>query len=237
MDYNEEKKVEVKTSYTGVFILGAVAFALACLLGYNYFAYTMVPKDEFKEKYIKKDDIAFDDLPSYVKSDYISKYEHNTKLGSLNDQVSKLRSAKPEEKIVQIEKVVEKVVKVPSNIDRSKYDTYKCYEMIGGDHTPSDNCIKRLKDFLDKNKNSTLFEVIGVANKEKFNVFKQINDKKLKQKVVKLEELAQKGLTQKRVEEAVWEIKKYLGRDTNVHTATYHLDDQGKKGFILRAYK
>lgn len=237
-DFNGQKQIVYKTSYTAAGVFAFICIVLAGFLGYKYYTFEMIEKKDFKKNYIKKDDIAFEDLPSYIKSDYISNFRHNQKIDELNSKIAQFSAPKIEEKIVEVEKIVEKIVKIDSNIDKSNFKSYRCFDMIGGDYVPSKTCIEELKIFLDQNKEAKLFEVIGVGNGKGFEFTNLVNDEDLKKKLKNYETLAQKGLIQKRVEEAVWEIKKYLGLKTNVQTATYDLElKEGEKGFILRAYR
>lgn len=226
-DFNNEKQIEYRTNHMGMYIFLFISLILAGLLGYNYYAYEMTDKSEFKQDYIKKENITFDDLPSYIKSDYISNFQHNQKLNEL--ALKKEQKTKTIQKVVEVEKIVKvevpKIVKVTQAVDKSKYNSYSCYEMIN-EYSPSKNCIIKLQKFLDKNKDSKLFEVIGISTNEKIE---KTLDEKTKM-------LIKKGLTQKRVEEAVWEVKKHLGIDTNVQSATYDVKDS-QKGFAIRAYK
>lgn len=247
MDYNDnEKRVEIRTNYAPIYILGFIVLVLAGVLGYNYYTYKMIKKKEFRENYIKKDSVSFDDLPSYVKNDYITKFDHNQQVRELNSQISKAGSLEPKEKIVEVE--VEKIVEVEKpvevykssagEIDKSKFKSYGCYEMVDGDFYSSKKCIAELHDFLDKNKDAKLFEVIGVYNNEEFEAVKNIHDIDMKKDLKKIFNLAQAGLVEKRVEEGIWQVKNYLGFSTNVKKVNYDVKSEyGLKGFVVRAYK
>eukprot|EP01156_Anaeramoeba_ignava_P011308 Anaeramoba_ignava/a482697_59.p3 GENE.a482697_59~~a482697_59.p3 ORF type:complete len:258 (+),score=7.87 a482697_59:2664-3437(+) len=253
--YNkEEKKVEIKQNYTAAYIAGFTAVLLAVFLGYTYYANDMVKKGDLDKKYMKKDDITFQDLPAYLQSDYISKFEHNQQLSRLNQQISELgsknkagersySSVNDVEKVIEVEKIVEvekpvTIVKTIENIDKTKYKSYGCYEMVSGDYYSSQNCIDKLHDFLDKNKDAKLFEVIGVYNSEEFDVAKKIGDEQERKELKRVFDLAQVGLVEKRVVEGIWQIKNHLGFSTNVRKVNYEIKSQyGLKGFVVRAYQ
>jgi len=152
--------------------------------------------------------------------------------------VTKIEKSKP--KI--IEKVVTKVVKVEvvKKIDKTKYNTYRCFDMDNSGINPSKSCIDKLHKFLDKNKDAKLFEVIGIVDNSEFSVLKKAKDAKIAddKRIEKLSKLAQIGLSNQRVEEGIWAIKKYLGKDapTQVVNYTVDLSTSNKKGFIIRAY-
>ena len=253
--YNkEETKVEIKQNYTAAYISGFVAVVLAIFLGYTYSSKDMVKKGDLDKKYIKKDDITFQDLPAYLQSDYISKFEHNQQLSRLNQQISELGSknkagekisSTPDdvEKVIEVEKIVEvekpvTIVKTIGDIDKTKYKSYGCYEMVSGDYYPSENCINKLHDFLDKNKDAKLFEVIGIYNNEEFDAAKKIGNEQERKDLKRVFDLAQAGLVEKRVVEGIWQIKNHLGFSTNVRKVNYEIKSQyGLKGFVVRAYR
>jgi hypothetical protein len=250
----EEKRIEIKQNYTAAYISGFAAVLLAVFLAYTYYSNDMVKKGDLDKKYIKKDDVTFQDLPAYLQSDYISKSEHNQKLLESKQNYAKLET---EEKIsniktsdntdianvIEVEKIVEvekpvTVIRNISDIDKTKYKSFGCYEMVSGDYYASKNCINELHSFLDKNKDAKLFEVIGVYNNEEFDVAKKIGDEQEKKELRRVFELAQIGLVEKRVTEGIWQIKNYLGFSTNVQKVNYDIKSQyGIKGFVVRAYR
>lgn len=250
----DEQKQQIKQDYTAVYTLGFVVILLAGFLGYTYYTKDMVKKGDLDRSYIKKDEITFNDLPNYLQSDYILKNEHNQKVSQLNQQINHLSSQTKSsytssnttetlEKVVEVEKIVEvekpvTIVKDTSNIDKTKYESFGCYEMVSGDFYSSKNCIDKLHDFLDRNKGARLFEVIGVYNNEEFDVVKTITDEQEKKNLKKIFDLAQIGLVEKRVTEGIWQVKNHLGFSTNVKKVNYDIKSQyGLKGFVVRAYK
>ena len=131
------------------------------------------------------------------------------------------------EQLFQMQQKEIKSVKVTSNnIDKTKYKTYTCKDMLKSDFYISKNCNKMIHKFLDKNKNSKMFEVIGVVGSDEFKLSNKISD------------FAKLGLAHKRVTEGKWAIKYHLGHNTNVQVVNYIITSKKKyKGFVVRAYK
>jgi hypothetical protein len=262
MDYNNTEIETTPKNNTALYSVGVLLLISMIFTIYTYLSYDMVQKGDLKEKYVKKDNIEFDILPSYVQDEYIKKYIHTTQVDSLNSQIRDLKNngnknipCEPKiiEKIVEVEKVVEieKIInqsssiskdenenKTYNTINKSKYDSFKCYDMDSGGIYPSVNSVKKLNKFLDKNNDARLFEVIGVINKAEFLVLDKLKNEANKKSIERISNLSQIGLSRKRVIEGTWSIKNHLGVDTNIQVVNYTITSKkNNKGFVVRAYK
>ena len=77
-----ENKVNKEEENSSGFIISLLSITIAILLGYIgyiYYSKDVLKKGEIKRDYIKKDDVSFDMLPSYIQSDYISKLQYDNK--------------------------------------------------------------------------------------------------------------------------------------------------------------
>lgn len=261
MNLYEQPEVKIVKNNTLGYIMSGLLIVSLGYTGYLYYSKDMVKKGDLKEKYIEKDNITFDTLPSYTKDRYVEKYKYESELSILNSKIKGLQSkttssiAKPQvvekiievEKIVEVEKIIEieKIVEVEkssanklSKIDKKSFNVYSCYDMSAGGVEPSLQCKKTLKEFLEKNKNSKLFEIIGVNNKKEFELIKKLRKTENKTRVDNLSHYAKLGISRKRVLEGAWAIREILGDDTNIQLVNYTVTSKKEdKGFILRAYK
>ena len=125
-----------------------------------------------------------------------------------------------------------------SSIDKTKYKTYTCKDMLKGSFYIPKSCTKMLYKFLDKNKDAKMFEVIGVVDASEFKVLTKIKEPQNKSKVIKIANFAQLGLAYRRVKEGKWAIRYYLDKNVNIQVVNYIIKSKKKsKGFVVRAYK
>jgi hypothetical protein len=217
----EEYKEE---SYLGVIISGVIIFILVVYIGYIYSYKDILTKGELKKSYIKKSDLEFYSLPQDIQDQYLPKYECNSKVQF-------------QEKIVIKEVIDSKTCSKDGKVT-DEYKVFRCYDMSSGDIYLSEQCKDDLKVFLENNKNSNYFEIIGIVNDEDFALLNSLKNSSNKTSIDKIANYAQLGLSKKRVMEGNWEIKKYLGHNTDVRGVNYSITSQaGNKGIVIRAYK
>ena len=265
----ELNKVKNESSNSGILYTLVVAIvALGAYIGYIHFAYNMVDKGYKEEVKIENTTPpSFESLPYEIRERYINVGEHERKLNTLErDMDRKLLSlqqdlklcnedkekaekvvAKIDEKIAEVTKMQENITEIEdmvngkkdNSLDRSKFITFRCYNMENGGYYPSKQCLKRLNLFLDKNKDDTkMFEVIGVVNNQDFKLLERLKDVYKEARIDRLEEFAQYGLARKRVIEATWAVKRHLGSSKKVSIVNYMVTSKkGYKGFVVRAYK
>ena len=156
--------------------------------------------------------------------------------------VYKDKSVIPKEKIVEklVEKVVykDKIIKADSQIiektvyrdkviDKSKFNTFRCYGMSPSGYRMSAKCDNNLKEFLEENKSAKYFEVIAVMNPKDFRTIMIMEQKTEllkeidlnKKQVQTLKELSTVGLDKLRVIETIWGVKKILGKKNYCSTS------------------
>ena len=205
-----EQKDEINSSNN--YLIYSLSFLVIVLISigiYTYSSSKIFKKNNFNENYIKKDNISFSDLPSYVQSNYIQKYDcptststvetikviDNSKVEQLTTEIEKLKSQLSQKEVKVVEKIVTVEKEIPSkykntfvvNEDRlntSNYKVAKCYDMRLGDYQLTKKCMNNISTFLDKNKKAKYFEVIGILDK---NDFLSLN--KLKKNLDVLEKL------------------------------------------------
>jgi len=122
-------------------------------------------------------------------------------------------------------------------IHKNAFHTYTCKDMADGSITISEKCIKKLHRFLDENKQSKYFEVIGMVDNKDFKFINKLKDVYGDKKIRNLSKYSQIGLSRQRVIEASWVIKEYIGEYKNIKTVNYTVNAKDKKGFVVRAYK
>ncbi|MEA2019728.1 MAG: hypothetical protein U9N59_14910, partial [Campylobacterota bacterium] len=89
---NEINNTQQNSSGFIVSLLSVTIVVLLGYIGYIYYTKDVIKKGEIKRDYIKKDDISFDMLPSYVQNDYISKLRYENKIDDMEDRISQLKS-------------------------------------------------------------------------------------------------------------------------------------------------
>ena len=247
MEYNEfdyETTTTQECSHTLGYVFLGLTIVVSAVLGYIYFSYDMVDKGDLKTKYILKDDITYANLPYDIQEQYIQKYSATLQINTLKDKVNKLKNKKCEPKIITkivekpVEKIVTKIVEKPilAKIDRTNYKVYRCNKMENIVY-PSKSCLKTLKKFVDTNKDAKLFEVIGVYDTQGFETLDNLKNVHNQNRIEKITHFAQIGLAQKRVSEAVWELKDMVPKDVAIQVVNYSVESKTEKGFIVRAYK
>ncbi|MEA3498239.1 MAG: hypothetical protein U9R16_04185 [Campylobacterota bacterium] len=243
----KNKTETTATNNTVLYILGGLLTVSVLFIAYTYLSNDMVKKGELKKSYIEKVNIEFDMLPSYIQDEYMKKY----KCISKNDNIDK----KPECEPKIVDKIVEKIVYKNINnkkdetkpskntiklANNTKYQIYRCYDMVNDGANPSKDCISQLHNFLEINKNSSKFEIIGVVNKNSFPLFEKLKEYDYADEDVidKVSKFSKMGLSRQRVIEGTWEIKNYLGVDTNTQVVNYTITSKkNNQGFVVRAYK
>lgn len=244
----EDNNIEhVKQNNFFVYILLFCLILFMAVVGVILAQYEVIPKDDFRQEYIKKSDVSFESLPTYVKENYIEKYKCNT---SVKTKIIEVEKIVTEVKTVEIEKEVEKIVEVEKLVEqnifaKSNYKVAKCYDMLKTQHYLSNNCEKNIATFLKKNKDAKYFEVIGIVAHDDFvllNKLKKNKDVLIKlnvtdKKLTYLQNQAHRGLSKKRVEEVSWFIKKTLGMNTKILPVNYFITSKkANKGAVVRVY-
>jgi len=238
-----------------IYTLIVIILILIVFIGYIYKTKDFFDKTEHSNKYVKKNEINFDDLPSFIKDDYVLKSTHNEKLSELNSDITRLNSIKNDsntdmrvepkiiEKIVEVEKVIEVKVNekgevLPSlPIDKKNFKTYTCKSFKTGSIKVPQNCKRALYSFLNTNKDAKMFEVIGLTDKQEFRLIRNLEDVYGKNNIGNLAEYTKMGLSRQRVVETSWLIKEHLGKWTSIGTVNYSVTAKNKRGFVIRAYK
>ncbi len=122
----------------------------------------------------------------------------------------------------------------------------KCYDMEVGKYSISTQCRKDIVSFVDKHKNAKYFEIIGIIDETEFTLFKNLENNNFiydklritQHTIDTMKKLSQSGLAKHRAIEANWVIKAHTQKKAQVFNANYNLlSNDGKKGFVIRAYE
>lgn len=194
-----------------------------------------------------QDDLAlkFSDLPKDVQEEYKPQKDLLALRESLEDLSSqKQKLLQQLNTFTQNEYIQEK--ELHSSKAKIVEDFAKCYTMNMGSYIIYYECKKNILDYIDKHKDAKYFEIIGIVDDAEFTLYKNLekNDfiyEKLgvsKHGIDKLKKLSQTGLAKHRSIEASWVIKSHTKQEAITYNAQYHLvSKEGKRGFIVRAYK
>lgn len=145
-------------------------------------------------------------------------------------------------KEISSEPKTKKIPLAPKRIN----EVAKCYDMDKGSYSSSSLCKSNLIEFMNKHKNASYFEVIGIVDETEFTVFKNLENNTAFYEKLELtphsldiiKNFTQVGLAQHRAMEAQWLIKEHIKTNVKVYNANYNLfSNEGFRGFIIRAYK
>lgn len=216
---------------------------------------------------------SFHDLPKSIQEQYKSKDEYKkleekvTQLLDEKQKVSKelflLQQSKKETTPIAnvntpiMEKKVESVIaqkettkeepiskKQPNTTPIKEFA--KCYDMEMGSYSSTVLCKNNLIDFINKYKNASYFEIIGIVDETEFTLFKNLENNTALHEQLELTQhsldiiknIAQVGLAQNRAMEANWLIKEHTQTKAKVYNANYNIfSKEGLRGFIIKAYK
>ena len=189
--------------------------------------------------------LTFRDLPQDLQAEYSPKED----LLRLKDSLAELSSQK-QQLLQQLDAMSQNRYEQEKELLTTKAqmvdDFAKCYTMNMGSYIIYYECKKNILDYIEKHKDAKYFEIIGIVDDAEFILFKNLekNDfiyEKLgvsKHAIDKLKKLSQTGLAKHRSIEASWVIKSHTKQEAITYNAQYHLvSKEGKKGFIVRAYK
>jgi hypothetical protein len=214
---------------TLVYILSAFLTIFVGVGIYIYTTSTIIDNDTFHKQYKDIEDIGFIDLPVYIQTDYIKKYDcptktktittiDNTKVLELQAELNDLKNSTDEN-----EKLTEAIV------ESEKFKVAKCYDMKLNSSELSNQCIANINKLFQDNKDIKYIEVIGLLDNNDLTKVKNIT--KNEYNLLKL------GLSTKRVEETIWYIKDNLSSSIKIFPANYTINSKyNHKGTIVRAY-
>jgi hypothetical protein len=178
--------------------------------------YEILSKDEFKNKYVKKEHVTFDMLPSNIQSEYVHKSNVSSEI-----QIQEVEKIKviTETKEIEVPKYITQDI-----FSGEKYHVAKCYDMVVAKVRLSKKCEKDIEKFLNSHKDANYFEVIGIVSNQDISS-------------LSASKYTKEGLAKKRVEETSWFIKKTLGMDIKVLPVNYHITSKkNNKGTVVRVY-
>lgn len=258
-------EVQENNSLNNYLVYGlSFLLVIGVIIGFYIYSNSVIlDKNNYAQNYTKIENLEFEHLPSYIKSNYIKKYDcpksqvpktvttiDNSKTEMLEEEIKILKQKLNEKSIKIVEKKVsviqkETIVINEDIFNKSNYKVAKCYDMNVGDYYLSTKCEQNIKKFLFENSNAKYFEVIGILDRDDFLVLNKLKRnldvlEKLNltpRRIKKLEKFADIGLASKRVEETIWFIKESLGESTKVIPVNYTITSKKHhKGTVVRVY-
>ena len=180
---------------------------------------------KLKEKYMKQI-VLMDEEIKHLKQD------HATQIILMNKKIKILGHLKTKNIATVSSLDVKKL------FHSEKFKLLKCYKSKKGSNILSKSCKKSISIFINKNKNSARFEVIGVIAKDDDVLFKKLNKNNLSENIQKtIREYLFKGLARERVLEAFWHITEVLKSDIILIPTNYYVKSiKESKGILIKAY-
>lgn len=148
--------------------------------------------------------------------------KENDSLKSYNEE----KEVKIVERFIKVEPTKEDLIRM---FNTDNFKVYKCTNYPIHQFQLSNQCKKELEDFLNENKEAFRFEVIPVLGKRDVTVY-------LKYKAY-LEEVLMSGISAKRTNEMIWNIKQFLPEDTLITPKDYYIkSDDRVSSVMVKAY-
>lgn len=153
-----------------------------------------------------------------------------------------------EEKVIQEKEIIKEIKVVDKNLTKEKFKEFynsakfnrlTCYDYNAGAIQPSKQCLDKIHNFLDKNKNALRFEIIPVVDSKDKELFDGIEKIKLKNYSTpqRLNKYALRGLSRDRVLELTWNIRQIVGQELILTPTNYFVESQkNNRGIIIKAY-
>ena len=228
------KKEESASSFgSSILIIILVVIITVMIIGFvsQYLTYNSdyVNKVSIEKFYIKKDNLAFSDLPKHIRIKYLSKIEVSETEKRLNDNIKMIEKS-------AITDLYQDNITLVSQIE--------CDKFRPAEHIASRSCKSKMTKELAKMNNNMIYEIIPMVNNEDFNFIQRIVDESLndddktqyKEKMNNLMEYANRGLSHYRANEAIWILKQKIGNDVKIRNSSFHMFTKDKAGFVLKIF-
>ncbi|UTJ07157.1 hypothetical protein [Arcobacter roscoffensis] len=153
-----------------------------------------------------------------------------------------------EKKVIEEKEIIKEIKIVDKNLTKEKFKEFynsakfnrlTCYDYKAGAIQPSKQCLDKIHNFLDKNKNALRFEIIPVVDKKDKELFDGIEKIKLENYSTpqRLNKYALRGLSRDRVLELTWNIRQIVGQELVLTPTNYFVESQkSNRGIIIKAY-
>lgn len=228
-----EKKEELSNfghTITIIILMLVVAgMIIAFVNQYVTYSSEYIEKKSIDKFYIKKDRLAFSDLPRHTRVLYVSRVEVSETEKRLSDNI----------------KMVEKSTIADRYLDNiTLVAQIECDKFKPTSHVTSRSCKNKVSQALLHMNNNMIYEVIPMVNNEDFRFIQNIIDESLSEtdKIEHKEimndfvEYASRGLSHYRANEAVWMLKQYIGKDVKIRNSSFHMFTKDKAGFIIKIF-
>ena len=197
--------------------------------------------------YIHKSEITYNDLPSNLRDNYISKDEIELSINKAQKE-NKEKIISLEKEVIKLNKIIEEKesqfgeLTFEALVSKSKnYEATGCYIMNKGDYNLYDSCQSKLVDFFKEIKsfNARSFEVIAIMDGNDRTFVNQLVNMSNVNSISKekLKNVLLEGIARNRILAAKKYLKKKLGKKTIITHSSYIAYTANKRGFTLRAYR
>lgn len=234
MDNKKKEEAEALSNFWHTILIIAlivviVGMIIAFVIQSVSYSSDYVDKKSIDKFYIKKDTLAFSDLPKHIRTLYISKVEISETEKRLNDNV----------KMVEKGTFTDRYLDNITLISQIECDNFKPTE-----HIAPISCQNKLIKELSKMNDNMIFEIIPMVNNEDFNFIQRIVDENLnedekieyKEKMHDLLEYANRGLSHYRANEAIWILKQHISKSVKIRNSSFHMFTKDKAGFIVKIF-
>ena len=228
------KKKENITSFghtiTIIILVTIIAgMIIAFVSQYVKYSSTYVEKKNIDRFYIKKDILAFSDLPKHTRLLYISKVEATKTKQRLNENIAMI------EKSTITDRYLNNITFV---------DQIECGNFKPTSHTTPRSCKTKITKALLQMNNNMIYEIIPMVNNKDFDFIARMvndtvneNDKiEYKERMQDFMEYANRGLSHYRANEAIWILKQNMGKEVKIRNSSFHMFTKDKAGFIIKVF-
>ena len=233
MANNKKEEEGLSNFWHTITIIGLIIVLVAMIIAFVVqsisYGSDYVEKSRIDKMYIKKDTLAFSDLPKHIRTLYISKVEISETEERLNENV----------------KMVEKSTFTGRYLDNiTLVSQIECDNFKPVEHVAPISCQNKLIKELSKMNDNMIYEIIPMVNNKDFNFIQRIVDESLnedekieyKEKMHDLLEYANRGLSHYRANEAIWILKQHISKDVKIKTSSFHMFTKDKAGFIVKIF-
>lgn len=231
----DKKKEEAHIAHFGntilimVLVVVLTAMIIAFIVQYITYSSNYVSKKSIDKLYIKKDVLAFSDLPKHVRILYSSKVDVSDTERRLNDTI----------KMVEKSTITDRYLDNITLVEQIECDNFKPSVYVA-----PISCKEKLTNALSRMNDNMIYEIIPMVNNEDFNFLQRIVDESLeedekieyKERMHDVMEYANRGLSHYRANEAIWILKQNISKEVKIRSSSFHMFTKDKAGFIVKIF-
>lgn len=231
MDKSKKKSESSLSSSVALIVLVFVIILLVVVIIRLYTTYTSdyVEKSYVDTFYIEKTLLAFSDLPQTMQNLYTTRSQDDRTQKRMNQN---------------IEMIEKSTIFSSQNQDILFLKQLECDKFIDGAYDIPSNCRVFLTKEFGSLDDSMIFEIIPMVNAKDFEFFRLLIQDNSKSDILKNREgdinnfieYANAGLSNKRMNEAVWLLKQQFGNKVNIRQSSFHMFTKDKAGFVIKVF-